>query len=198
MTDETESSSRFRRAPLNTGTSGRDHMNRPVLSCAKQFNARRDDAGIAELFQEGATKQCAVWRAPEGLDAKRLASALLLLAVEPPHRRKTALNPNTLRQAELLDSCDRVHSGRDHMNRWVLSCATQFNARRNAAGIAELFQEGATKQCAVWRAPEGLDAKRPASALLLLAVEPPQRRKTALNPNTLRQAELLDSCDLVH
>ncbi len=84
-------------------------MNRPVLSCATQLNARRDDAGIAELFQEGATKQCAVWRAPEGLDAKRPASALLLLAVEPQHRRKTALNLTTLRQAELLDSCDLVH-----------------------------------------------------------------------------------------
>ncbi len=67
------------------------------------------------------------------------------------------------------------------MNRYVPSCATQLNAGRDAAGIAELFQEGVTKQCAVWRAPEGLGAKRPASALLLLAVETPTQKRLESN-----------------
>ena len=89
-------------------------------------------------------------------------------------------------------------SGRDQMIRWILSCATQFNARRDAAGIAELFQEGATKQWAVWRAPEGLDVMGSSSSLVSLAVEPPHRRKTALNLIPLRQAEQLESSDLVH
>ncbi len=40
----------------------RSCMNRPVLSCATQLIARRYAAGIVELFQEGATQQCAVWR----------------------------------------------------------------------------------------------------------------------------------------